>query len=95
MKSRKHYSAYQKIQIVLELLKEEKTVSHIASEYRDHPNQLHRWKRQAMGSFPKLFEDSRRNRKVKQAECERRMNELYEEIGRLTTQLNWLKKIWY
>ena len=75
MKSRKHYSGHQKAQIVLERLKEEKTVSQIASVHGAHPNQPHRWKRQAMESFPMLFEDERRNEKVKEAEREQQMNE--------------------
>jgi transposase len=92
MKSRKHYSPQQKAQIVLELLKEEKTVAQIASEYGIHPNQLHRWKRQALETFHRLFEDGQKAEVAKQADQERQLNELYTEIGKLTTQLNWIKK---
>ncbi len=73
---------------MLEILKEEKTVNHIASEYGIHPNVLYRWKKQALENLPRLFEDENKNKQDRQA------NELYSEIGRLTTQLNWLKKIW-
>jgi transposase-like protein len=44
MSKRKHFSAIQKAQIALEILKEEKTVSQIASENEVHPNVLYRWK---------------------------------------------------
>lgn len=89
---RKRYTAKQKAQIVLEILKEEKTISQIASEYGIHPNQLHRWKKQALEGFPKVFENDAKAERTKDAEHERQLKELYAEIGRLTTQLNWLQK---
>jgi len=92
MPKRKHFSASQKAQIALEILKEEKTVNQIASEFGVHPNVLYRWKKQALENLPKLFEDENKSEHERQAEHERQVNELYSEIGRLTTQLNWLKK---
>jgi putative transposase len=89
---RKRYTAKQKAQIVLEILKEEKTITQIASEYGIHPNQLHRWKKQALEGFPKVFENDTKAERHKDAEHERQLKELYAEIGRLTTQLNWLQK---
>jgi putative transposase len=59
---RKHFSASQKAQIALEILKEEKTVSQIASEYGVHPNVLYRWKKQVLENLPKLFEDEKKKR---------------------------------
>jgi len=92
MPKRKHFSASQKAQIALEILKEEKTINQIASEYGVHPNVLYRWKKQALENLPKLFEDENKSEHERQAEHDRQVNELYSEIGRLTTQLNWLKK---
>jgi transposase-like protein len=92
MPKRKHYSASQKAHIALEILKEEKTVNQIASEYGVHPNVLYRWKKQALDNLPKLFEDETKSERDRQAEHERQIDELYSEIGRLITQLNWLKK---
>jgi transposase-like protein len=92
MPKRNRFSASQKAQIALEILKEEKTVSQIASEFGVHPNVLYRWKKQALDNLPKLFEDENKSERERQAEHERQVNELYSEIGRLTTQLNWLKK---
>lgn len=93
MPTRKHFTASQKAQIALEILKEEKTVNQLASEYGVHPNVLYRWKKQALEILPKLFEDENKGERTRQAEHERQVNELYSEIGRLTTKLNWLKKI--
>jgi len=94
MPTRKHFTASQKAQIALETLKEEKTVNQLASEYGVHPNVLYRWKKQALENLPRLFEDENKGERAGQAEHERQVNELYREIGRLTTQLNWLKKSW-
>lgn len=92
MAKRNHISVDKKAQIVLEILKEEKSISQISSEYGVHPNMLYRWKKQALENFSRLFEDETRSAREQQVEHERQLNELYSEIGRLTTQVNWLKK---
>jgi len=89
---KKRYTAKQKAQIVLEILKEERSITQIASEYGVHPNQLYKWKAQALENLPSLFEEERRGEKALQAEHERQLKELYAEIGKLNTQLTWLKK---
>jgi putative transposase len=89
---RRRYSAQQKAQIVLEMLKEEKTISQIASEYQVHPNQLHNWRKQALEHFAELFQKEHRQQRAQEAAHERQLEELYAEIGRLTTQVNWLQK---
>jgi putative transposase len=50
---RKRYTAKQKAQIVLEILKEERPIAQIASEYSIHPNQLYKWKAQALEGSPR------------------------------------------
>ena len=89
---RKRFSAKQKGQIVLEILKEEKSITQIASEYGVHPNQLHRWKKQALDRFSDLFETDDKQARARDEAQQQQLDELYAEIGRLTTQLNWLKK---
>ncbi len=92
MPKRKRFSDQQKAQIILEVLKEESTLSQIASKHGVHPNVVYRWRKQALENLPKLFEDETRKERDKEAEHERLVNDLYGEIGKLTTQLNWLKK---
>ena len=87
----KRHTATFKAQVTLELLKEEKTVTQIAAEHSVHPGQLHRWKRQAIENFPQLFTESEARKQEAQAH-EQQLTELYAEIGKLTTQLEWLKK---
>lgn len=89
---RKHYPATFKSQRVLELLKEEQTVAQIASEHGVHPTQLHQWKAIALKGLPDLFGDEHKAVAALQAAHEQQVNALYAEIGRLTTQLAWLKK---
>jgi len=65
---KKRYTAKQKAQIVLEIFKEELSIAQIASEYGIHPNQLYRWKAQALENLASLFEDERKGEKALQAE---------------------------
>ena len=88
---RKRYSAAFKAQVVLELLKEEKTVNQLAGEHGVHPTQLRDWKKQALDGLPNLFEQSPEAARLATAQ-ERERDELFAQIGRLTTQLAWLKK---
>jgi len=88
---RKHYTAQFKAQVVQEILKEEKALNQLAAEQGIHPNQLKRWKATALEGLPSLF--SKDDKAVQTAaEHERQLTELYAEIGRLTTELTWLKK---
>jgi putative transposase len=92
MPKRKTFTANQKAQIVLEMLREDKSVAQIASENNIHPNQLHRWKKQALENFPQLFEEDRKGEKARETAHERQLDQLYSEIGRLSAQVSWLKK---
>jgi putative transposase len=74
------------------MFREDKSIGQIACESGIHPNQLHRWKKQALENFSQLFEDDRKGEKARQAEHEWQLNQLYAEIGRLSAQLSWLKK---
>ena len=89
---RKRYTPSQKAQIVLEILKEEKSITQIASETGIHTSQLYKWKNLALTDMSILFEDDRKTERAQKAIHEQEINELYTEIGRLTTQLNWIKK---
>jgi len=89
---RKHYSATFKAEIVQEVLKEDKLISQIASVHGVHPNLIGEWKAAALKGLPSLFEKEHSELTKERAAHERRLNELYAEIGRLTTQVTWLKK---
>ena len=91
---RKQYSPDQKLKIVVEALKEERLMSNIASEYGVHPNVIHRWKKELLEGADKIFnisKDSKAADKEKKQQ-EETIENLYTQVGRLTTQLDWLKK---
>ena len=88
---RKQYSAAFKARVVQELLKEEKSLAHIATEYEVHPTQLKNWRAVALEGLPGLFERQDSTAELRRAH-EQQITELYAEIGKLTTQVAWLKK---
>jgi transposase-like protein len=75
--------------IALEAIKGQKTIQEIASHYGVHPNQVTNWKKQAADGMPALFAD-RRSKPDNSDELQKA--ELYEQIGRLQVELDWLKK---
>jgi putative transposase len=88
---RKQYTAAFKARVVQELLKEEKTLAQIAAEYEVHPTLLKNWRAVALEGLPGLFEKQDSTADLKAAH-ELQLGELYAEIGKLTTQVSWLKK---
>ena len=87
---RKRYPAALKVKVVLEILKEEKSVTQPASEHQIHYSQLLKWKKQVLEGLPTVFGDSKSE--ARKTTHEREVMALYQEIGQLTTQLAWLKK---
>ena len=87
--ARKSYSPESKAQAILELLKEQTSLSERASVYEVHPTLLTRWRKEALANLPKIFEDPRR--KV-QDEKDSLIKDLYSQVGRLTMELEWLGK---
>src|SRR5947209_13742767 len=88
---RKQFSSTFKAQVVHELLREEKSIAQLAAEYGVHPTQLGKWKALALQGLPSLFEERAEVGALKTAH-EAQLTALYAEIGRLTTQVAWLKK---
>jgi len=88
---RKRHTPAFKALIVQEAMKEAKTLAQIASENAIHPNQISQWKSTVLSGMPALFE--RENKaQTDQVAHEKQTEELYAQIGRLTTQVAWLKK---
>ena len=89
---RKHYTAAFKAEIVQEVLKEDKLIMEIASTHGIHPNLIGEWKSAVLKGLPSLFEKEHSELTKERAAHEKQVNELYVEIGRLTTHVAWLKK---
>jgi transposase len=88
---RKQYTAAYKAKVVQDLLKEEKTLAQIATEYEVHPTQLKSWRAVALEGLASLFE-KQDSTVTLQAAHQQQLTDLYAEIGKLTTQVTWLKK---
>jgi transposase-like protein len=86
---RKRFSGEYKAKVALEAIKGHRTVVEIASEHGVHPNQITQWKKQAMECLPEVLGDKRRKQKQDQ---EALVRELYQQIGQLKVELDWLKK---
>ena len=89
---RKSHTSEEKAKLVIEVLKGEQTLNEIASANGIHPNMLTRWKREALEGLPSVFENDSAKKRKDQKAHEAEKEELYAQIGKLTTQNEWLKK---
>lgn len=90
-RTRKSYPPSFKAKVVLEMLKETKSITELSSEYGIHATQLHRWRKEFLEKLPQVF-SREASWETEKAEYDEKIEELYTEIGRLSTQLSWLKK---
>ncbi len=86
---RRKYNGKLKAQVALEALKEEKTIGEIAGVYGLHPNQISRWKKEAIEKLPIALEDGR---KKKTSDLQKKEEDYLKEIGQLTMDITFLKK---
>src|SRR6266567_1721938 len=87
--TRKQHSPAFKARVAIEAIRGEKTLSQLGSQFKVHPIQIAKWRKSAMEQLPELFVDGRRR---KEQPSEAGNDVLYEEIGRLKGELDWLKK---
>lgn len=86
---RKKYTPAEKAKIALEAIKGEQTLAQITSKYGVHATQVNAWKKQAVALLPDIFNDKS---KQEAAHHEMQLAELYEQIGRLKVENDFLKK---
>jgi transposase-like protein len=86
---RRNHTAQFKAKVAFEAAKGDKTIAQLASEYEVHPTQITQWKKQLLESLPVIFSRQRQNELHKQEEL---TSELYQQIGQLKVELDWLKK---
>ena len=89
MGTRKRHTAAFKAKVALQAIRGEKTANELAGLYQLHPTQIAAWKKRALEGLTGLFADGRR--KVRQ-DGEAEAAQLYEEIGRLKMERDFLKK---
>jgi len=85
---RKQHSAAFKAQVALAAVRGDRTVSELASQFEIHPTLIHAWKKQLLSGAEQVFGNG-----VKlDGDSEAQKAELFEQIGRLKMELEWLKK---
>jgi transposase len=85
---RKHTAAF-KAKVAIEAVKQEKTTAQLASQFSIHPNLVTQWKKKLKEGVVGIFDDNRGKAKK---DDEQLKAELYQQIGRLKVELDWLKK---
>jgi transposase-like protein len=78
-----------KAKVAFAALKGDRTLSQVAAAFQVHPNQIYQWRRQLLDLAPTLFESAHDSKDTAQAT---EVAALYEQIGRLQVELDWLKK---
>ncbi len=87
--TRKHYSPRFKARVAVEAIRGERTLNQLASQFQVHPIQIGQWRKTALEQMAELFANGRK-RRGEDGDVEK--DALYEEIGRLKVELDWLKK---
>ncbi len=86
---RKSHTAAFKAQVALAALKADRTVNELAGQFSVHPTLIHSWKKQLLAGAEDVFSSGS---KVSAANSEALQTQLYEQIGRLKMELDWVKK---
>ena len=87
-RKRRSFSAAFKAKVALAAVRGDKTTAELASKFGVHGNQVSTWKKQLLAGASGLFEDGRRMQQPASTDEQ----ELYEQIGRLKMEVEWLKK---
>lgn len=88
-RKRRRFSAEFKAKVALDAVRGNKTLAELADEHEVHANQITQWKKQLLESLPAVFG---RRREQDAAQQEELTSRLYQQIGQLKVELDWLKK---
>lgn len=89
-KRRRVIGAKEKAKVALAAVKEQKTARELSTHFKVHITQVGAWKKKLIEAAPEIFE--RDYKGSREQEFKQRESELYEEIGRLKMELEWVKK---
>ena len=93
MSKKRKWSSEAKFKIALEVIKGELTLNELCSKYEVAPSQIHAWKKQLLEQGSKLFDKSSKDAKEAAAKAAEQ-KVLYEKIGTLTVERDFLKECW-
>ncbi|HWU36950.1 MAG TPA: transposase [Candidatus Acidoferrum sp.] len=91
-RQRRKFSSALKARVAIEAIKGHRSVAELAGDHQVHPSQITQWKKQLLASAEQLFSDRRVSEKKDQEEL---LAKLYQQIGQMKVELDWLqKKLW-
>jgi transposase-like protein len=88
-RTRRRFSAALKARVAIEAIKAQRSISELAGQHQVHPGQITQWKQQLLSSAERVFADGRMSEKKDHEELVAR---LYQQIGQLKVELDWLQK---
>lgn len=88
-KKKNKYTNNFKAEVGLEAIKEHETIGQLSSKYSVHPTQIRRWRDDIQAGLPDLFN---KDRDGELEEKDKLIDQLYHQVGQLSTELTWLKK---
>ena len=86
---RKNFNKEFKAKVAIEALKGQRTVNELSQEFSVHVSQINRWKKELLETAPEVFSQNK-EREAKRTEMEK--DQLYQKVGQLQIELDWLKK---
>lgn len=89
---RKHWTPEEKAMVVLEILREESTLSQIADKYGTTQPQLSKWKSEFIANMPVIFNKKPDDGAKAARALEEEKEALEKKVGQLTMEMEWLKK---
>jgi transposase len=89
-RKRRRFGSSFKAKVALEAVKEVRTINELAKKHKLHATQINLWKKQLLDGAETVFDGD--SEKAKESTDEPQVTELYEQIGRLKVELEWLKK---
>ena len=88
-KKAKQYTSQEKARVAMEAIKGDLTMAQISSQYGIHATQINRWKREGIEAMVTGFNNKSKTVDTSQTEL---IGQLYQQIGQLTAERDWLKK---
>ena len=87
---RRKFKADFKAKVAIAAIKEQHTIEEICKKFEIHPTQANLWKREFLANAAQLFD--KENKHIEQEEQEKKLQELYAQIGQLKVENDFLKK---